>query len=130
MADHTEKKKAGAINHFLSREQFNSLCSVMSFIVLETDENRYTDFADYMLFKLIKFSIDIEKTNDENSTYLVRLYPNEAQLLLQIYIIFVTGYMQATDREIKNYTSIVGTEKIGYKYDKRKNICKKIEEMI
>ena len=127
MADHTEKKKAGTIKHYLSREQFNSLCSIMSFIALDATETRYSSFADYMLFKLIRYSTQFGKGYN---TFLIRLYPNEAELLLQIYIIFVSGYVRASDRIIKDYSSIVGTEKIGESYDKEKNISSKIEEMI
>ena len=127
MVDHTEKKKAGTIKHYLSREQFNSLCSIMSFIALDATETRYSSFADYMLFKLIRYSTQFGKGYN---TFLIRLYPNEAELLLQIYIIFVSGYVRASDRIIKDYSSIVGTEKIGESYDKEKNISSKIEEMI
>lgn len=127
MADHTEKKKAGAIKHYLSREQFNSLCSIMSFIALDATETRYSSFADYMLYKLIRYSTKFGKDYD---TFLIRLYPNEAELLLQIYIIFVSGYVRASDRIIKDYSSIVGTKKLGESYDKEKNISSKIEDMI
>lgn len=130
MADHTERKKAGAIKHYLSREQFNSLCSLMSFIALDTKEYRYKSFADYMLFKLIRYSINFSKSDDENSTYLIRLYPNEAELLLQLYIIFVSGYIRATERIIKDYASVVGTKKFGDSYDKADNVSMKIEAYV
>lgn len=130
MADKTEKKKAGAIKHYLSKEQFNSLCSVLSFIAFETEENRYTSFADYMLYKLLRYSITIGKVTNENCTFRIQLYPNEAESLLQIYIIFVTGYIRASDRNVKDYTTVVGNKMLGERYDKESGISKDIEKFI
>lgn len=125
-----EKKKAGTIKHYLSKEQFNSLCSVLSFIAIEANESKYTSFADYMLYKLLRYSISIGKITDNNRTFRIQLYPNEAESLLQIYIVFVTGYIRASDRNVKDYTTVVGNKMLGERYDKESGIIKEIEKFI
>lgn len=87
--------KAGRFKLTLSKPFFNGVVNILE--EFAEDENKFTDFANYMREKFLKYGrFFISKNDDE--CFIIHLYDNEVELLMKMMSIF-TYATSSCDRD-------------------------------
>ena len=82
--------ESGKIRMTLDRKYLNGLCSVLTLFAEDIEPNGFNDFAKYMLDKIKKYGRKYTNKNNKEK-FVVYLYNNEAELLIQIMSICITA---------------------------------------
>jgi len=106
-----EKKQAGRIKYFMNKTEYNSICNLMYYIAEELDAGRYTDFAKYMLKKLLRYNVIFGNLDSDDCLIRVCLYNNEAEVLLSIYTVYMNKVLEGSERITHDYIETLKKKK-------------------
>lgn len=102
-----EKKKTGRIKYYMNKNEFNSICNLMYTVGEKLEAGRYTSFAKYMLKKLLKYNVIFGNLDADDCTIRVCLYDNEAEILLTIFTVYVTQFINGSEHIQHDYISVL-----------------------
>ena len=91
------KKKTGAVEVFLKKDNFNSLVSLLSSFIEAGEGNKYGVYAERLKNKIMKYSRCFVHNETENAA--IYFYEDEAATLIKLCAI----YISATEGAAEDY---------------------------